>query len=433
MEIITSPSPLTVFYEDQEIGRLTFDAEKDEFLFDYDLTWVKKNNFIISPHITPDKKNAAGVVNRFLENLLPEGEGLMQLAQMLKVNRSNLYSLILAIGGETTGALAFIGDQNLAETKFRKIEKKELETRIKNRFEKPIANWDGKPRLSLAGVQEKLAVVIKDDDYGLGDGNLASTHILKFGHPRTRNLVLNEFYCMQLAKTCGIKVADCELIQLGERVLQVKRFDRKWQNSESVKRYHLIDGCQALDLRPAYKYERFLGDQKQVADITGPATLQNIYKFCENARVPAKDQLSLLQWTFFNLLIGNCDHHIKNVSFFIDKEGISLAPFYDLVCVTVYPDLEQALAFHIGDTFDLKKVNAYHFAEMASELGLKKNFVAIQLKKLIKLVQKNLNQVAISDLSNEENKFLDSIKEQINERSDKFLKEADQIKKFKSI
>lgn len=433
MEKLKNPSPLLAYHEDQLIGELDYDIQSANFLFQYSPAWVGKNNFLISPHISNESQTSTGSVNRFLENLLPEGEGLMQLAQMLKVNKSNLYALISAIGAETTGALTFVLDRNLPKTKFRQISKTELTKRIMNRFEKPISAWDGKPRLSLAGVQEKLAVMIRDNEYGLGDGKLASTHILKFGSQKTPHLVVNEFFCMRLAESCGIKVAESELHQFGERVLQVKRFDRKLKTAEHVKRYHLIDGCQALDLGPSYKYERFLGDQKHVADITGPATLKNIYKFCEKTKVPAKEQLRILKWVFFNLIIGNCDHHIKNISFFIDDSGISLAPFYDLVCVTAYKDLEHALAFHIGDTFNLDEINAYHFAEMASELDLKKSFVATQLKKTIISVQKNLETIEIPDLTGIEKKFISAIKKQIKDRCRRFLNEANEISKFNSI
>ncbi len=72
--------------------------------------------------------------------------------------------------------------------------------------------WDGKIRLSLSGVQDKLPlVVLNDNKYGIGEGKIASTHILKFEKKDDIHLVLNEYFCMKLAKLCGLNVAEVEI------------------------------------------------------------------------------------------------------------------------------------------------------------------------------------------------------------------------------
>ncbi len=38
----------------------------------------------------------------------------------------------------------------------------------------------------------------------------------------------------------------------------------------------------------------------------------------------------------FNVLVGNTDAHLKNLSFLVSHAGIQLAPFYDLICTAVY-------------------------------------------------------------------------------------------------
>lgn len=432
MEIKTVP-PLWVLFEGKTIGSLAYEPKTEEFTFAYSQPWVAEKKFYLSPNITPSGVADKGSVTRFLENLLPEGEGLRNLARLLKVNSSNLYALIEAIGAETTGALTINRNAEEPKSQYRPIEHDELTERIHERKSRPITTWDEKPRLSVAGVQEKLPVMEKDGKFGLGEGAYASTHILKFGNERTKHLVLNEYFCMKLARTSGMNVADCELLDFNERVLNVRRFDRFWQGDERVKRAHLIDGCQALDLPPRAKYERFLGDQAHVKDITGPATLKNLYQFCDKTKVPAQARLALLQWVTFNLLIGNCDCHIKNVSFFIDDAGLTLAPFYDLVSVTMYPELEQSLAFHIGDTFLLEEVNAYHLAEMASELDLNKSFVASQLQKVIRSTLKSLPKTDIPGVTETEMEFLEKMRHDIGRRCQKFLADVPKMSKFTSI
>jgi len=101
------------------------------------------------------------------------------------------------------------------------------------------------------GVQDKINVLYTDvGEIGFGDGSLCSTHILKFERRNCPYLVLNEFFCMSLAKTIGLPVANVTFKQFGEfPALLVERFDRKFDSSEQkVFKRHLIDACQALDL-----------------------------------------------------------------------------------------------------------------------------------------------------------------------------------------
>ncbi len=98
----------------------------------------------------------------------------------------------------------------------------------------------------------------------------------------------------------------------------VKRFDRIYKINR-VERLHVIDGCQMLDLSPSYKYERNFGSGRDVKDIRNGAC--KLFKMADICEVPAKAKLEMLQWSIFNLIIGNCDAHGKNFSFFVDKKG----------------------------------------------------------------------------------------------------------------
>ncbi len=63
---------------------------------------------------------------------------------------------------------------------------------------------------------------------------------------------------------------------------------------------------------------------------------------------PIKDLHQLLDWVFFNALIGNMDAHAKNLSFIYQGKQIRLAPFYDMMCTDIYEDLSQKMAMKIG-------------------------------------------------------------------------------------
>ena len=156
---------LEVFLDDIFVGVLSVEDEK--YIISYDRDY---DNFAISSHILPHKKSASKTVKNFLENSLPEGRALEDLLNFTKASKNNIFALIKAVGGESSGALRF-GKIDKDREVFREITKKELSSRIDNIQSQPITIWDKKVRFSLAGVQDKLAVIFKGDKFGLADGS----------------------------------------------------------------------------------------------------------------------------------------------------------------------------------------------------------------------------------------------------------------------
>ena len=149
-------------------------------------------------------------------------------------------------------------------------------------------------------------------------------------------------------------------------------------------RRHLLDGCQALDLPPEYKYERNFGNSRDVAAIRDGASLPRLFAFCAHCRSPALARKSVLDWTLFNLIISNWDAHGKN--------GIEPAPCYDLVNIAVYPEYQQELAMALGDDFDTR-VSAFQLADFAESCGLPRSLVQATLTTLCKQVAEQLPRV----------------------------------------
>jgi serine/threonine-protein kinase HipA len=364
----------------QNIGFIEHDLKEDRFEIS-----IADPNLKLSPHLFSGADSSS--VKYFLMNLLPEGIGLDELSSMMHISKANVFGLIKAIGTETTGAISFhSAPDEPEETSFREIPEQELIDRIQKRQETPITFWDDKPRLSVAGVQEKLPVLINEDDrYGLGEGELASTHILKFGKHQDEHIVLNEHLCMTLARKLKLPAAETEIIRLGEPVLKVKRFDRKL-NENKVDRLHIIDGCQMLDMPPSYKYERVYGDGRDVQDYREGVSLDKLFKAASLCSVPAASTRDMLNWVLFNLLIGNCDAHGKNISWNYGADDISVTPFYDMLSISIYKEkYNQNLAMAIGDNFSAK-VYAYDLAEMCEVCKLQPRFVSRTLDKMAKAV-----------------------------------------------
>lgn len=319
---------------DRKIATLTIpEGSEREISLEYESSWVQ-NGFPISPHLPFHSKLSVQAVNNYLQNLLPEGQGLEDITSNTTISKNNTFGLIRVIGEETSGALSFKQPaEEPTRTTFRPIENTELAGKL-DRYKKhaePIIYWDGQARLSVAGVQDKLNVLEHQGKFGFGEGRLCSNKIVKFETGKAPFIAVNELFTITLAHHSGIDVPKVGIRSFGSvRAFIIDRFDRHYDKAtHTVKRRHVIDGCQATNLPPSYKYERQYGDQgdgKYIRDgvsfprlFTIPTVNDEIYR------------LKLLQWMTFNILVRNYDAHGKNISFFVGKQGLELTPFYDLV------------------------------------------------------------------------------------------------------
>jgi len=403
----------------QIVGQLSIDKD-ESYHFEYDKSWIEKG-FSISPHLAFNSPYTSSTIKRFLENLIPEGEGLEDIATFARISKNNTFAMMHTIGYDTAGALMFGENSEESKAIFREITSKELSERIEQIESQSIAIWDKTVRLSLAGVQAKLPVIIRDEKIGLGNGTLSSTHIMKFQTKKHLHIVVNEFFCMTLAKKIGLNVADVNLKRFeSSPVLLVKRFDRVYKD-DVVTRLHVIDGCQMLNLSPAYKYEQNFGTTRDVQHIREGASFQKLFAMAKKCTIPAVAQLELLHWAMFNLIIGNSDAHGKNFSFFVDKRGIKPTLFYDMLCVMMY-DFDHNLAMAYGDEFNPNEVFAYQLREFAEEVGMNYKLVSKVLVKECDKIIKALNDDIIKRelLLEEESIFIEKLSEFILERANRF-------------
>ena len=175
---------LSITIDNIIVGSIWVDKTDETYKFEYSEEWIK-SGFAVSPHIKLNENSNSGTIRRFLENLIPEGKGLEDIVEFTHISKNNTFAIIKAIGYDTSGALMFGKPTNQQKAIFRAISDDELANRIYNIEKNSIVIWDKKERLSLAGVQEKLPVIIKDGLIGLGDGSLSSTHIMKFQTKKT--------------------------------------------------------------------------------------------------------------------------------------------------------------------------------------------------------------------------------------------------------
>lgn len=435
---------LAIWAQGRRVAYLRHDPLTDGWSLHYDPAWVAApDGFPLSPHLSfepPGGQHAAGAVKRFVENLLPEGRALDITAATCRVSRSNIFALIHALGSETTGALRFwpAGDTppRTPAAALREVSPAELDRRLGERDALPLAVWDGKVRMSIAGVQDKLMVYLDGPlDAGgrlfLPEPPFASTHILKPdpGRVATPHLVANEHFCMTLARRMGLPAAPVSIWRTPRPVLVVTRFDRAVHAGPAgpvVQRLHVIDACQATDLPSTFKYERNFGNGEHVRHVRDGVSFERLFGLVDQTMNKAAARLTLLRWALFQFLIGNSDAHGKNFSFFVRREGLEPAPWYDLVHVTAYADIDHELAMAYGDAFSLDEVQAFPLADFAARCSIDRRLMKREATRLARLMAVEAPvQARQPDYQGDERAFVAQVSDFMQAQAERLVRLAD--------
>lgn len=418
---------LDVFAGGPLMAHIGHDPEADTWSLAYAPTWLEKpSSFPLSPSLPlapPGRGYDSRSIKRFIEHLLPEGQALDVAVTSNGLAKSNVFGLIRALGSETAGVLRFRDAQapiavEAAEHGMREIPIAELDARMADR-DVPFTIWDGKVRMSVAGVQDKLLVYLDAPlDRGgrlfLVDGpRLASTHILKpdLGQSRLPHLAVNEHFCMTLARHIGLPAAQVELLRTPRPVLVVRRFDRTVQvqgDAVSVDRLHIVDACQACDLPVSFKYERNLGNGPEVRNIRDGMSFERLFALADLTSNKAAARLTMLRWALFQFLIGNSDAHGKNFSLFVRPGGyLEPAPWYDLVSVVQYAHFDTDLAMAFGDAFTFNEIKPFALADFAVRCAVDRKLMRREAQRLASAATRAAFELARSnDYQDDEREFV---------------------------
>jgi len=299
----------------------------------------------------------------FFAGILPDEGPRKQVAAILGISERNDFAMLERIGGECAGAVSLLpqGMPFPAAGGTHEIKGAELRGIIAELHRRPLMAGKDGVRLSLAGAQDKLPVVMHGTHIALPLGNTPSTHIIKPEPDLFPGLAANEVFCMTLAKAAGLKVANVEARRIGGKpCLIVERYDRAAGPDGAVARLHQEDFCQALGFPPEKKYQQE----------GGPLLRDCVSLIRDWSTMPALDIRDFLDGLIFAVLIGNADAHGKNYSFLYRGKSRRLAPFYDLVCTLAWPELSRTPAMKIGQCESIEKITAVHWRKMAAETGL---------------------------------------------------------------
>jgi serine/threonine-protein kinase HipA len=391
---------LDVYFLNDLAGHLV-QQDGGEMAFEYVESWLNKSGAAALSQSLPlrTKRFKRKECRGYFGGILPEEAKREIIARNLGISARNDYAMLERIGGECAGAVTFVpAGQGLPERNYgyRKLTAEELAAILRELPQRPLLAGDEGIRLSLAGAQDKVAVRLEDGEVCLPLGGAPSTHILKPAVERFEGVVFNEALCMKLAAAAGLPAASVETMNVnGIDYLLVERYDRVHHPGPDAKpvleRLHQEDFCQAQGTVSEHKY------QKE----GGPSLKQCFGLLRAVSSTPVIDLARLLEAVIYNYLVGNNDAHGKNFSLLYHGAGtanlqIRLAPLYDVVSTSYYPDLSREMAMKIGGEYSSMKVTARNFEQLAEEAGLGKPLVRARVPEMAERVIAALPKVEIA-------------------------------------
>jgi serine/threonine-protein kinase HipA len=369
--------PLDVYLNGRLVGQLRRDAG-GAIDFKYAREWLAWEHAIpvsLSLPLREQRYIGAPVVAVF-DNLLPDDDDVRRrIAERSSARGTDAYSLLAAIGRDCVGALQFMaegeGVVSPGVPEARRISEAEVADVLANLERNPLGiDEEHGFRISLAGAQEKTALLYWKKRWHVPRGTTPTTHILKPQIGRLPNgldlsdSVENEHFCLRLVGAFGLPVAQSQIVDFaGRRALAVERFDRLWTQDKRLLRVPQEDCCQALSVPPSRKYET-----------SGGPSMASIARLLKGSDTPALDARLFFKTQVLFWLLGATDGHAKNFSIRLSPGGrFVLTPVYDVLSVQPNFDAgrirrtQMRLAMAVGTSrhYRLDEITPRHFLQTA--------------------------------------------------------------------
>ncbi|WP_420473789.1 type II toxin-antitoxin system HipA family toxin [Noviherbaspirillum sp. ST9] len=329
---------LDVWMNGELVGKWTLAARASDS-FAYDASWLaspSRRPISLSMPLTNGTAAITGpVVSNYFDNLLPESADIRRrIAQKFGAASTGSFDVLEKIGRDCVGSVMLL-PAGSSPPEVRRIDAEPLtDLQVEKLLDGTISpaapgeTQDDELRISIAGAQEKTALLWHDGKWCRPHGATPTTHILKLplGTVGTAQAdfstsVENEWLCSRIAAAYGLPVARSQIRKFGRyTVLVVERFDRLVQRDWII-RLPQEDFCQALGHAATNKYESMGGP--------GMASILDRLRGSSKALDDRRNFLAaqLLFW-----LLAAPDGHAKNFSIFIDRgDAFRMTPLYDVL------------------------------------------------------------------------------------------------------
>jgi HipA N-terminal domain len=345
--------------------------------FAYDADWLSWDfAFPISRQLPLMGGAQSGApVNAVFENLLPDNPDLRRrIAERTEARSDRPHDLLAAIGRDCIGAMQFLPKGADPGDPFRidgtPLSEAQIAALVRDLESSPLGlRAEDTFRLSLAGAQEKTALLWHGGRWLKPAGLTPTTHIFKrrmgvvsHGIDMTDS-VENEWLCLKLAAALGLPVNEARIETFEDQaVLVVTRFDRAPRERGGILRLPQEDFLQALGYESGQKYQEH-----------GGPGMQEGLRLLEGSRDRAADQRVFLKAQIVNWVLAAIDGHAKNYSLFLGPGGFGMTPLYDILSAApgmaagAFRNRELRLAMSVGQRrhYRLDQIHPRHFRETA--------------------------------------------------------------------
>lgn len=382
--------PLDVYLNARLVGRLQRELS-GAIAFQYDESWLAwRNTFPVSLSLPLREDRYVGdPVIAVFDNLLPDNDDTRKrIAAHSGADGIDPYNLLSAIGRDCIGALQFLPDGadpgEAGTVNADPVGHEEIGVKLANLANSPLGiDKDEDFRISIAGAQDKTALLHWKGQWHVPRGSTATTHILKpqMGNRDGRDLthsVENEHFCLRILEALNVPVASTEIHEFGEQTaLVIERFDRRWTKDGRLLRVPQEDCCQALSIPSTRKYQS-----------DGGPSMADMFEFLKGSDNPDHDQRMFLKAQITFWLLAAIDGHAKNFSIFVHpRGGFRLTPLYDVMSAQHLVDLKQIqrkhfkLAMSVGHNhhYHIHEIRPRHYYQTAGKAGVPDSMVETAL------------------------------------------------------
>jgi serine/threonine-protein kinase HipA len=334
---------LSIWMNGIRAGQWSIDS-KGGHEFRYADSWLDNSEarpISLSLPLAPEDQPYRGVVvSAYFDNLLPDSSEIRQRIRTRYTAASlSAFDLLAEVGRDCVGAIQLLPeDQDPPKTggiEGRPIDEDEIENILKGLTSTGTGGRETYEefRISLAGAQEKTALLWHKERWLVPHGSTPTTHIIKLPLGRIGRLgpdmsgsVENEWLCSRITSALGLQTARCEMARFGEvTALVITRFDRRISDETAILRLPQEDFCQVTGTPPGSKYE---------AD--GGPGIKTIMSLLLGSQDSAKDRKAFFLAQLLFWLLAAPDGHAKNFSVFIERGGrFRMTPLYDVI--SAYP------------------------------------------------------------------------------------------------
>ncbi|WP_218510577.1 type II toxin-antitoxin system HipA family toxin [Variovorax sp. dw_308] len=363
----------------------------------YDDGWLRSPNvraLSLSLPIPAGTKELRGpAVEDYFDNLLPDSDRIRErLRRRFHAASIEAAELLAAIGRDCVGAVQLL-PAGQAPGPVDRIDSEPLSDAqvaqtLRNVTADPVlgqlAADEDDLRISIAGAQEKTALLRLGDRWHRPHGATPTTHIFKLplglvGNMRANmtDSVENEWLCARLLAALGFPVAGTEIGHFdNQKALIVERFDRRWMDAGRwIARLPQEDFCQATGTPAQRKYE----------SDGGPGMRECLSLLAASDEAQA-DRLRFVLTQLAFWLLAATDGHAKNHSIFLRRGGgYDMTPLYDVISAwpiigkgaSQVPWQKARLAMALRSKsahYNLASIQTRHWQALATQAGVDGTF-----------------------------------------------------------